>query len=112
MFFAIVRSAILCLRGSRSRRRQLGFADSDLQIKCKFKFSKIKGSFLINSFSSELTVNRILIVSFFFFSFHLYFIRDMLLFEQANVNIESRRFGVIMTPFSRQSDSVAKIGFL
>ena len=31
--FAIVRSAILCLRGSRSRRRQLDFVDSDLQIK-------------------------------------------------------------------------------
>ena len=30
--FVIVRSAILCLRGSRSRRRQLGFVDSDLQI--------------------------------------------------------------------------------
>ena len=30
--FAIVLSAILCLRGSRSRRRQLDFADSDLQI--------------------------------------------------------------------------------
>ena len=32
VFFVIVRSAILCLRGSRSRRRQLGFVDSDLQI--------------------------------------------------------------------------------
>ena len=30
--FAIVRSTILCLRGSRSRRRQLDFVDSDLQI--------------------------------------------------------------------------------
>ena len=30
--FAISRSAILCLRGSRSRRRQLDFVDSDLQI--------------------------------------------------------------------------------
>ena len=30
--FAIVRSAILCLRGSRSRRRQLDFVDSNLQI--------------------------------------------------------------------------------
>ena len=30
--FAIVGSAILCLRGSRSRRRQLDFVDSDLQI--------------------------------------------------------------------------------
>ena len=30
--FATVRSAILCLRGSRSRRRQLNFVDSDLQI--------------------------------------------------------------------------------
>ena len=30
--FAIVRSAILCLRGSRSRRRRLDFVDSDLQI--------------------------------------------------------------------------------
>ena len=30
--FAIVRSAILCLRGSRSRRRQLDFIDSDVQI--------------------------------------------------------------------------------
>ena len=30
--FAIVRSAILCLRGPRSRRRRLGFVDSDLQI--------------------------------------------------------------------------------
>ena len=30
--FAIVPSAILCLRGSRSRRRQLDFVDSDLQI--------------------------------------------------------------------------------
>ena len=30
--FAIVRPAILCLRGSRSRRRQLYFVDSDLQI--------------------------------------------------------------------------------
>ena len=30
--FAIVRSAMLCLRGSRSRRRQLDFVDSDLQI--------------------------------------------------------------------------------
>ena len=29
---AIVRSAILCLRGSRSRRQQLDFVDSDLQI--------------------------------------------------------------------------------
>ena len=29
--FAIVRSAIVCLRGSRSRRRQLDFVDSDLQ---------------------------------------------------------------------------------
>ena len=30
--FAIVRSVILSLRGSRSRRRQLDFVDSDLQI--------------------------------------------------------------------------------
>ena len=30
--FAIVRSVILCLRGSRSRRRQLDFVDSHLQI--------------------------------------------------------------------------------
>ena len=30
--FAIVRSATLCLRGTRSRRRQLDFVDSDLQI--------------------------------------------------------------------------------
>ena len=30
--FAIVRSAILCLRGSRSRRRQLDFVDSNLKI--------------------------------------------------------------------------------
>ena len=30
--FAIVSSAILCLRGSRSRGRQLDFVDSDLQI--------------------------------------------------------------------------------
>ena len=30
--FAIVRAAILCLRDSRSRRRQLDFVDSDLQI--------------------------------------------------------------------------------
>ena len=30
--FAIVRSAILCLRGSRSRRRQLDFVDSELKI--------------------------------------------------------------------------------
>ena len=30
--FAIVRPAILCLRGSRSRRRQLQFVDLDLQI--------------------------------------------------------------------------------
>ena len=30
--FAIVRSAILCLRGSRSRKRHLDFVDSDLQI--------------------------------------------------------------------------------
>ena len=30
--FAIVRSSILCLRGSRSRRIQLDFVDSDLQI--------------------------------------------------------------------------------
>ena len=30
--FAIVRSAILCLRGSRSKRRQLDFVDSDIQI--------------------------------------------------------------------------------
>ena len=30
--FAMVRSAIQCLRGSRSRRRQLDFVDSDLQI--------------------------------------------------------------------------------
>ena len=30
--FAMLRSAILCLRGSRSRRRQLDFIDSDLQI--------------------------------------------------------------------------------
>ena len=29
---AIVRSAILCLKGTRSRRRQLDFVDSDLQI--------------------------------------------------------------------------------
>ena len=32
VFFALERSAILCFRGSRSRRRQLGFVDSDLQI--------------------------------------------------------------------------------
>ena len=31
--FAIVRTAILCLRGSSSRRRQPDFVDSDLQIK-------------------------------------------------------------------------------
>ena len=31
-FAKIVRSAILCLRDSRSRRRQLDFVDSDLQI--------------------------------------------------------------------------------
>ena len=30
--FTIVRSVILCLRGSRSRRRQLDFVDSDIQI--------------------------------------------------------------------------------
>ena len=30
--FGIVRSAILCLRGSRSTRKQLDFVDSDLQI--------------------------------------------------------------------------------
>ena len=30
--FAIVRSVILCLRGSRYRRRRLDFVDSDLQI--------------------------------------------------------------------------------
>ena len=30
--FAIIRFAILCLRDSRSRRRQLDFVDSDLQI--------------------------------------------------------------------------------
>ena len=30
--FAIVHSAILCSRGSRSRKRQLDFVDSDLQI--------------------------------------------------------------------------------
>ena len=30
--FAIVRSAILRLKGTRSRRRQLDFVDSDLQI--------------------------------------------------------------------------------
>ena len=30
--FAIVRSAIPCLRGSRSRKRQLDFVDSDLKI--------------------------------------------------------------------------------
>ena len=30
--FAILRSEILCLRGLRSRRRQLDFVDSDLQI--------------------------------------------------------------------------------
>ena len=30
--FTIVRSAILCLRGSRSRRRQLDLVDSDLKI--------------------------------------------------------------------------------
>ena len=30
--FTIVRSAILCLRGSRSKRRQLDLVDSDLQI--------------------------------------------------------------------------------
>ena len=29
--FAIARSAILCLRGSRARRQQLDFVDSDLQ---------------------------------------------------------------------------------
>ena len=28
---------------------------------------------------------------------------DFLKHKQANVNVESRRFGVIMTPFSRQS---------
>ena len=32
VYFAIVRSVILCLRGSRSRKRQLDFVDSDLQI--------------------------------------------------------------------------------
>ena len=30
--FAIIRSTILCLRGSRSRRKQLDFVDPDLQI--------------------------------------------------------------------------------
>ena len=30
--FAIVRSSILCLRGSKSRRRLLDFVDSDLKI--------------------------------------------------------------------------------
>ena len=30
--FAIVRSAILCLRGLRSKRRQLDFVDSNLKI--------------------------------------------------------------------------------
>ena len=30
--FAIVRSAILCLRGLRSKRRQLNFVDSNLKI--------------------------------------------------------------------------------
>ena len=32
VFFVIVCSAILCLKGSRSRRRQLGFLHSDLKI--------------------------------------------------------------------------------
>ena len=31
VLFAIVRSTILCLRGSRSRTRQLDVVDSDLQ---------------------------------------------------------------------------------
>ena len=37
---------------------------------------------------------------------------DFLKHKQANISVESRRFGVIMTPFSRQSESIAKIWFL
>ena len=58
----IVRSVILCLRGSRSRRRQLDFVDSDLQIEninlffLGFFFKRIRNLgirdfILFNSFS-------------------------------------------------------------
>ena len=33
---------------------------------------------------------------------------DFLKHKQANSNVESRRFGVIMTPFSRQSEEVLR----
>ena len=45
--FAIVHSAILCLRGTRSRRRQLDFVDSDLQIESINLFFFLSGLLFI-----------------------------------------------------------------
>ena len=64
--FAIVRSAILCLRGSRSRRRQLDFVDSDLQIENINLFFRI--------FSKELEIQEYEIL--FFLTCFLFNIRD------------------------------------
>ena len=44
---------------------------------------------------------------FFFFFLTLRFIfinNDFLKHKQANINVKSRRFGIIMTPFSRQNE--------
>ena len=61
--FAIVRTAILCLRGSSSRRRQLDFVDSDLQIK---NISKSKS--LYKSFHYECFIRNF----FFFFGMNFF----------------------------------------
>ena len=37
---------------------------------------------------------------------------DFLKHKQANINVKSRRFGVIVTPFSRQSESIMRYQFL
>ena len=39
----------------------------------------------------------------------LFFNQKRFLKTQANYNVESRRFGVIMTPFSRQSEEVTEV---
>ena len=52
--FAIVRSAILCLRGSRSRRRQLDFVDSEFKtldcLKELLTASELQGMYLRNRY--------------------------------------------------------------
>ena len=81
--FAIVRTAILCLRGSSSRRRQLDFVDSDLQIK---NISKSKS--LYKSFHYECFIRN------FFFFFGMNFFQSKL---SASFLIERKYVNSVLT---------------